>query len=135
MATGSNAGRRSGHAFRFAGRFLTLAPVLIAALLSAASASAAHPGHGSDVLTGTLMSAAEDAITIEFRDLATTQLRRVRILVNEDTKYRVGKEPIDAPKSMIGAHAAAIVDYEESPTGEVIYRATEVRFRKPKKKD
>lgn len=113
---------------------MTLSPLLITALLSGAPASAAHPGHGSKVLTGTVKAAAEGAITIEFQDVATMQLRRVRILVNEETKLRLGKEPIESPESMIGADATAVVDYEDGPTGEVIYLATEVRFRTPKKK-
>lgn len=114
---------------------MTLAALTIAALLSAPSVATSHPGHGSKLLTGTLKTVAKDAITIEFLDPATTQLRRVRILVDEDTKYRIGKEPIEEPESMVGLHAAAAVDYEEGPTGKVIYRAREVRFRKPKKKD
>jgi len=109
--------------------------MMTAALLAAAPGAAAHPGHGLEALTGTLKAVAEDAITLEFRDTATMQLRRVKILVNEETKFRVGKDPIDSPETMIGTQATVVVDYEEGPTGEVIYRATEIRFKKPKKKD
>lgn len=113
---------------------MTLVPLMIAALLSAPPVAGAHPGHGSKVLTGTLKAVAKDAITLEIRDLATLQIRSVRIPVDDETKYRVGKEPIEAPGSMIGSDTAAVVDYEDGPGGEVIYRAIEVRITKPKNK-
>lgn len=114
---------------------MTLVPLTIAALLSAVPVAGAHPGHGSKVLTGTLKAVAKDAITIEIRDLATLQTRSVRILVDEETKYRVGKEPVEALGSMIGAYTVAVVDYEDGQRGEVIYRATDVRITKPKNKN
>lgn len=105
---------------------VTIAP----ALLAAASVAAAHPGHNS-LMMGTLKAVAEESITLEFRDPATLQLRRVKIVVNADTKLRVGKEPIESIDTMIGAHVAVSVNHEEGPNGEY-YLATEVRFDKPK---
>ena len=110
-----------------------LRAIMAAALLAAAPFAAAHPGHDS-VKTGTLKLVADDAITLEFRDTATLQLRRVKILVNEETKLRVGKEPIDSLETMIGTYAAVAVSHEEGLRGEVIYTAIEIRFEKPKKK-
>ena len=113
---------------------MTFSPLIMAAaLLAAAPLAVAHPGHSS-LLTGTLKSVAEDAITLEFRDNATLQLRRVKILVNEETKLRVGKEPIDSLETMIGTHAAVVVNHEEGPRGQVTYHAREIRFDKPKNK-
>lgn len=109
--------------------------VTAAALLACVTVATAHPGHGSDLFVGTLKAATDETITIEFRDMTAMQLRRVNILLTEDTTFRIGKEPIESLDGMIGAHAAVAVDHEEGPTGEVTYRAREIRFRKPKNKD
>ena len=108
--------------------------LLLAALLSVSSVLLAHPGHGSTVVTGTLTAVAADAVSIDVRDLASLTMRRVRILVNEETKYRLGKEPLDSPRSFIGAQVVAAVNFEEDVKGDNIYLATEIRITPPKKK-
>lgn len=114
---------------------MTFSPIIMAAaLLAAAPVAAAHPDHGS-LLTGTLKEVAEDSITLEFRDTATLQLRRVKILVNEETKLRVVKEPIDSLEGRIGTYAAVAVSHEEDFRGDVTYTAREIRFEKPKNKE
>lgn len=112
-----------------------LALAVAAAALLSAPAPVVHPGHGSDRFVGTLKSVNEDDFTLEFRDLGTMALRRVRILVTEETKFRVGKEPVDSLEPMVGMEAEVAVNYEEGPTGETVYRATEVKFSKSKKDD
>lgn len=102
---------------------------IVAALL--AVFTLAHPGHGTVALTGELRRVEPDAIFLEIRDVATMQLRTVVILIDEDTKFRLDKERVD-PAAMIGIRAVVGADYEESFDGGMIYRATEVRFSKPK---
>lgn len=108
--------------------------ILLAALLVTVPVEGRHPGHGSKVIMGTLKSVTSTAVTLEVRDPATASMRIIQILVDEDTKYRLGKEPVETPASQIGTRAVAVVDYEEGPNGEVVHRATEIRFTKPKNK-
>jgi hypothetical protein len=112
---------------------LTLA-LSLASFASSAWLGASHPGHGSTVVMGTLVSVSSTTVTIEVRDLATTSIRTVQVRVNDDTKYRVGKEPVSSPSTYVGTRAVAVVDYEEGPDGQPRYTATEVRLTKPKSK-
>jgi hypothetical protein len=105
---------------------------LLAALLTLGAA--AHPGHGSTVVIGTLLSVTAEVITIETRDVATAAMKTVRIQVTEDTRYREGKTPVTDVTPYLGGRAIVGVDYEDGPTGETIYRALDVRLAKPKPK-
>lgn len=86
------------------------------------------------LVTGTLVSTSPTAITIEIRDLASLATRTVRVLVNADTQYRIGKERVDAAQARVGTLVEALVDYEEGPTGETVYLARELKLPKPKGK-
>ncbi|MEZ5289695.1 MAG: hypothetical protein R2745_01290 [Vicinamibacterales bacterium] len=106
-------------------------PLLLATLLALGAPAEAHPGHGSTVVIGTLLSVTPDAITIETRDVATATMKTVRVLVTEDTRYREGKTPVTDVTPYLGGRAIAGVDFEEGPAGGTIYRALDVRLSKP----
>lgn len=93
----------------------------------------AHPGHGSTVVIGTLRTVTPTAITIDVRDVATGAVTAQKVLVDTDTKYREGKTPVTDVAPYIGTRAVASVDFEEGPSGDTIYRASEVRLTKPKR--
>ena len=107
--------------------------LLLSVLLSLTSAGA-HPGHGSTLLVGTLLSIAPDAVTIEVRDLASLTTKRVRVVVNKDTKYRQGKQRVLLSESYVGSRVEVFAEYEEGPRGDTTYLATEIKLPKPKVK-
>jgi hypothetical protein len=107
--------------------------LLLTALLSLTPAGA-HPGHGSTLLVGTLLSIASDAVTIEVRDVASLTTKRVRIVVNRDTKYRQGKQRVLLSESYVGSRVEVLAEYEEGPRGDTTYLATEIKLPKPKVK-
>lgn len=108
--------------------------MLLALLLATAGAGLGHPGHGSTVVIGTLRTVTPAAIVLEVRDVATGAVRHVRVQVTADTKYREGRTPVHDLAPYIGTRAVAAVEYEEGPSGETVYLATEVRLSKPKAK-
>ncbi|ODS57798.1 MAG: hypothetical protein ABS36_04980 [Acidobacteria bacterium SCN 69-37] len=107
---------------------------VLAAVMSVVALGSAHPGHGSTLLTGTLVSVSKDDVRIEVRDLASMSTRTVRVLVNSDTKYRLGKERVDISQGHVGARVEVLVDYEEGATGETTYLAREFKLTKAKDK-
>jgi hypothetical protein len=107
--------------------------LLLTAFLALTSAGA-HPGHGSALLVGTLVSFNTDAVTIEVRDLASLTTKRIRVLVSADTKYRQGKERVQISESHVGSRIEILADYEEGPRGDTTYSATEIKLPKPKVK-
>lgn len=107
-------------------------PVVVASLL-ALLAAAAHPGHGSTVVIGTLRAATPSALTIDVRDVGTGVVTATKVLVDADTKYREGKTPVTDVTPYIGTRAVASVDFEDGPSGDTIYRASEVRLTRPKR--
>jgi hypothetical protein len=108
--------------------------MLLAALLSMASLATAHPGHGSTVVMGTLLSVSPTVVTIEVRDVSTGAVRRERVIVSPDTRYRDGKTPVGDPSAYVGGRAVATVDYEEAVDGGTVYRASEIRLTPAKRK-
>ena len=108
--------------------------LLFVSILSMVTAGTAHPGHGSTVVTGTVLSTSPTAVMIEVRDLASLTTRTVRVLVNADTKYRIGKERVNGAQAQVGTRVEALVDYEEGPSGDTIYLARELKLSKPKGK-
>lgn len=95
-------------------------------------AAAAHPGHGSKVIMGTLKEVTRDAIVVEVLDVGGGGMSRVRVLLQERTRYRVDKEPLPSLDGMIGQRAVVAVDWEDDDRGGQTLRATQVRFRRPK---
>lgn len=106
-------------------------PLVVATL--AALLSFAHPGHGSAVVIGTLRAATPTALTIDVRDVSTGVVTATKVLVDADTKYREGKTPVTDVTPYLGTRAVATVEFEEGPSGDTIYRASEVRLTKPKR--
>jgi hypothetical protein len=115
-------------------RRLAATGAAVGALALGGSALAAHPGHGSKVVLGTLVEATLDAAVIETRDPATLAVTRVRVTLDRTTRFRIGKETLVSPDAMVGARVIATVDYEDGEDGQVVYTATELRFPRPKAK-
>ncbi|MFN8059535.1 MAG: DUF5666 domain-containing protein [Vicinamibacterales bacterium] len=106
---------------------------LLAAALSLVSASA-HPGHGSTLLVGTLLSVSANEVTIEVRDLASLTTKRVRVAVDADTKYRRDKERVTWSELVVGSRVEIAAAYEEDADGRTAYLATEIKLPKAKPK-
>jgi len=109
---------------------------LVAAVMTLAVplAAGAHPGHGSKVVLGTLKEVTRDAIVVETLDAATGGLSRVRVRLQDDTRFRIDKERLTTLDSMIGQRAIVSVDWEDDDRGGQTLTATEVRFTRGRKK-
>lgn len=109
---------------------------LLAAVITAGMAveptgavpEATHPGHGSKVVLGTLKEVTKDAIVVETLDPAAGGTSRVRVLLQDTTRYRVDKERLTSLDGLIGQRAIVAVDWEDDDRGGQTLRATEVRF-------
>ena len=102
--------------------------LLLAALL------AAHPGHGSIAVVGTLVAVRADGITIAVRDATSATTRRLDVTTTSDTRLRVGKATVPALDRWIGAPVVVTVEYEEGVDGGTVYTATKVQITPPKAK-
>jgi hypothetical protein len=109
---------------------------LVAALvwLAAPATAREHPGHGSKVVLGTLKEVAREAIVVEVLDAATGGLSRVRVRLQDDTRFRIDKERLTTLDAMIGQRAIVSVDWEDDERGGQTLTATEVRFTRAKEK-
>lgn len=108
-----------------------VAGACVAALSTAPRAVAGdggHPGHGSKVVLGTLKEVTKDAIVVEVLDPAAGGTSRVRVLLQETTRYRIDKDRLTAIEGQIGQRAIVSVDWEDDDRGGQTLRATEVRF-------
>lgn len=112
-------------------RVLAMATALLVASAALGAASAAHPGHGTMAIVGTLVTADADSVTLEALDTASGAMRRTKAGIGRDTKVRVGKEAAMLA-DWIGAAVVATVDYEEGPDGQPVYYATKIQIT-PKK--
>lgn len=109
--------------------------VLTAGLLMAASRpAAAHPGHGTMALVGTLAAVEADAVTLEVRDTGSGVVTRRRVRIDGNTKLRQKKDTLASLTPWVGASAVATVDYEEGPDGVTTYYATKIQISSPKAK-
>lgn len=108
--------------------------LLLAACLGTAGpvTAAAHPGHGTMALVGTLAAVEADAVVLAVRDVASGGVTRIRVGVSVETKLRLRKETIASLTPWIGAAAVATVDYDEGPDGQTVYRATKIQITPPK---
>ena len=93
-----------------------------------------HPGHGSKVVLGTLKEATSEAIVVVHLDAATGGISRVRVRLQDDTRFRIDKERLTTLDAMIGQRAIVSVDWEDDDRGGQTLTATEVRFTRAKKK-
>ncbi len=96
--------------------------------------AAAHPGHGTMALVGTLTTVETEAVTIDVRDVSSGVVTRVRVGTGADTKLRLKKETLVSLTPWIGASVVATVDYEEGPDGQPVYHATKIQVTPPKTK-
>ena len=108
--------------------------VAAASWLTPAVVAVEHPGHGSKVVLGTLKEVTRDAIVVETLDAATGAVTRVRVVLQEDARFRIDKERIQSLDGMVGQRAIVSVDWEDNDQGGQTLTATEVRFTRPKKK-
>jgi hypothetical protein len=120
---------------RILGLRIAAAGACVAALSAApraVTAGVGHPGHGSKVVLGTLKEVAKDAIVVEVLDPAAGGTSRVRVLLQEDTRYRIDKERLASIEGLIGQRAIVSVDWEDDDRGGQTLRATQVRFTRKK---
>lgn len=113
-------------------RLATLGAALV--WLAAPATAREHPGHGSKVVLGTLKEVTREAIVVEVLDAATGGLSRVRVRLQDDTRFRIDKERLTTLDAMIGQRAIVSVDWEDDERGGQTLTATEVRFTRAKKK-
>jgi hypothetical protein len=88
---------------------------------------AAHPGHGSMALVGTLVAAGATSISIEVREVESATTRRMDIRITPDSKFRLGKQSITTLADSLGHPVVVTVDYEEDVDGRTIYTAAKVQ--------
>jgi len=125
---------RGPHVWRDAVWRATLASLAVFAVAGATAVEARHPGHGSKVVLGVLREVTREAIVVEVRDTGPGGTNRVRVLLTEDTRYRIDKERLTSLDGMIGQRAIVSVEWEEDERGGQTLTATEVRFTRPKPK-
>jgi hypothetical protein len=53
---------------------------------------------------------------------------RVRVLLQDTTRYRIGRERLTSLDGMLGERAVVSVDWEDDDRGGQVLTATEVRF-------
>jgi hypothetical protein len=53
---------------------------------------------------------------------------RVRVLLQDTTRYRIGRERLTSLDGMLGERAVVSVDWEDDDCGGQVLTATEVRF-------
>jgi len=107
--------------------------VALAGVAASAVVPAGHPGHGSKVVLGILREVTRDAIVVEVREIGAGGTSRVRVLLTEDTRYRIDKERLTSLDGQIGQRAIVSVEWEDDERGGQTLTATEVRFTRPKK--
>jgi hypothetical protein len=107
--------------------------ILLLGLSASAVFASRHPGHGSKVVLGVLREVTREAIVVEVRDVGPGGATRVRVLLTEDTRYRIDKERLTSLDTMIGQRAIVSVDWEDDDRGGQTLTATEVRFTRAKK--
>jgi hypothetical protein len=57
---------------------------------------------------------------------------RVRVLLQDTTRYRIGRERLTSLDGMLGERAVVSVDWEDDDRGGQVLTATEVRFTRNK---
>jgi hypothetical protein len=107
---------------------------LYAVVVAATVDVAAHPGHGSKVVLGTLREVTKETIVVESVNGAGGGMALVRIRLQDDTRFRIDKERLTSIDGMVGQRAIVSVDWEDDERGGQTLTATEVRFTRPKKK-
>ena len=73
-------------------------------------------------------------VVVETLDAATGGISRVRVRLQDDTRFRIDKERLTTLDAMIGQRAIVSVDWEDDDRGGQTLTATEVRFTRGKQK-
>lgn len=112
---------------------MKLVPLVILLLLPIVPIGA-HDGHGEvSVLIGTVKSVDKDRIQIETLDQTTLQLRNVWILLDEKTKFLIGKNRVDRLELASGHRIELAARSEHARDGSMLLRAMQVRLNQPRK--
>lgn len=94
----------------------------------------AHPGHDEiSVLVGTVVSVNKDSIELEVFYQAALINQRVSIVLQERTKFRLGKNLVKSLELTRGQRIEAVVRTEDMPDGSLEVRALEIKASEPKK--
>lgn len=107
-------------------------PAVVAAIVSAVTLVAAHPGHGEVVRHTGRVTAVQDArVELEFFDAAATAIRRMWVVTDGQTVVRVGKARLAVDALRIGQNVEFAGETDEGPDGKPMVRAVTFRV-KPK---
>jgi hypothetical protein len=108
----------------------------VAALIGGMRAISAHDGHGETlVLAGTIRAIAAERIEIEARDEASMQLKRVWVITSPKTKYKRGKQFVDAGAAelTLGERVTAVVRSEHTDDKSLRLLALQLELKAKKK--
>ncbi len=97
---------------------------------------AAHPGHDETVVvTGTVVGFQTSAIEVATFDMTLLQPRTVSIVVDGQTKYRLGRQKIEPSQLELGVRVVVSMKHLNSIVeGGPEFRAMEIRASAPKNK-
>jgi hypothetical protein len=100
---------------------------MLSALLSA------HPGHGEKaLLIGTIVSMQPTRIELEIFDRASASIRRVWVVVDEQTGVRAGKARLALTDLRAGMDVECASETDEGPDGAPLLRAITFRLKPAK---
>jgi hypothetical protein len=108
----------------------------VAALILGMGAITAHDGHGETlVLTGTIQAISAERIEIEARDEAAMQLKRVWVITTPKTKYKRGKQFVNAKavELTLGERVTAVVSSEHTDDKSLRLLALQLELNARKK--
>jgi hypothetical protein len=108
--------------------------VLVLAVVLSPVAVAAHPGHDPVAFTGTVTRILPDRVEIETFDKSLLQMRRIVASLDAQTKWKRGKQKIDASQVAVGASVVITMEPLDAENRATDFRALEVKVNEPKKK-
>ena len=95
---------------------------------------AAHPGHDEvTTVMGTVSQVEGKLVQVETFDTVSMQRKTVWIVVDEKTKFVVGRKRVEALELTVGQRIQSTVQTEDLPDGSIRVRAIQVRVNLRKK--
>ena len=82
------------------------------------------PATGPRWSMGTLREVTKEAIVVEALDPSGGGITRIRVLLQDTTRYRLDKERLTTLDGMTGQRAVVSVDWEDDDRGGQVLRAT-----------
>ena len=104
------------------------------ALVLASSPVFAHPGHDPIAVTGTLVRVLPLSIDVETFDTTVFQKRTLSIVVDEYTRWRLGKKTVQPGEMPPGTPVTVVFTHVDQAGGSSGLIAMEIRGREVKKK-